>query len=152
MTAKTSAYRYRSPVGIMPPISPVQMSIESSVPVTGVNSAPVGVCIIRSLKRVDAPERGLKKKSAGAVLKNIVEGIGFGFLGWAVIATLVITLTGLGYWAVEKEGQLSTINTEKDGRSEEHTSELQSPVHLVCRLLLEKKKNNKKQLFIFEYL
>src|SRR5438876_4806104 len=27
------------------------------------------------------------------------------------------------------------------GRSEEHTSELQSPVHLVCRLLLEKKKN-----------
>src|SRR5690348_17792446 len=27
-------------------------------------------------------------------------------------------------------------------RSEEHTSELQSPVHLVCRLLLEKKKTN----------
>src|SRR5690348_17931633 len=30
------------------------------------------------------------------------------------------------------------------GRSEEHTSELQSPVHLVCRLLLEKKKNKTK--------
>src|SRR5690348_10493274 len=29
-------------------------------------------------------------------------------------------------------------------RSEEHTSELQSPVHLVCRLLLEKKKKNLK--------
>src|SRR5690348_18089511 len=28
-------------------------------------------------------------------------------------------------------------------RSEEHTSELQSPVHLVCRLLLEKKKEQK---------
>src|SRR5258708_18303226 len=28
------------------------------------------------------------------------------------------------------------------GRSEEHTSELQSPDHLVCRLLLEKKKKN----------
>src|SRR5690348_17783515 len=28
------------------------------------------------------------------------------------------------------------------GRSEEHTSELQSPVHLVCRLLLEKKNKN----------
>src|SRR5438876_9266774 len=27
-------------------------------------------------------------------------------------------------------------------RSEEHTSELQSPVHLVCRLLLEKKKSS----------
>src|SRR5690348_18132402 len=30
-------------------------------------------------------------------------------------------------------------------RSEEHTSELQSPVHLVCRLLLEKKKKKKYQ-------
>src|SRR5215216_8133952 len=30
-------------------------------------------------------------------------------------------------------------------RSEEHTSELQSPDHLVCRLLLEKKKKQKKQ-------
>src|SRR5258708_22647411 len=30
-------------------------------------------------------------------------------------------------------------------RSEEHTSELQSPDHLVCRLLLEKKKNNLNQ-------
>src|SRR5687768_18323095 len=30
-----------------------------------------------------------------------------------------------------------------DLRSEEHTSELQSRLHLVCRLLLEKKKNNK---------
>src|SRR5258708_1668920 len=29
-----------------------------------------------------------------------------------------------------------------DRRSEEHTSELQSPDHLVCRLLLEKKKKN----------
>src|SRR5690348_17576599 len=28
-------------------------------------------------------------------------------------------------------------------RSEEHTSELQSPVHLVCRLLLEKKKEDR---------
>src|SRR5438876_2211377 len=28
-------------------------------------------------------------------------------------------------------------------RSEEHTSELQSPVHLVCRLLLEKKKTKR---------
>src|SRR5438552_13261710 len=31
-------------------------------------------------------------------------------------------------------------------RSEEHTSELQSPDHLVCRLLLEKKKNMTKYL------
>src|SRR5258708_17179250 len=31
------------------------------------------------------------------------------------------------------------------GRSEEHTSELQSPDHLVCRLLLEKKKQTKQK-------
>src|SRR5437763_3948110 len=30
-------------------------------------------------------------------------------------------------------------------RSEEHTSELQSPMYLVCRLLLEKKKKNKEK-------
>src|SRR5690348_18106296 len=35
-----------------------------------------------------------------------------------------------------------TVNSAFNrSRSEEHTSELQSPVHLVCRLLLEKKKN-----------
>src|SRR4051794_41757124 len=32
-------------------------------------------------------------------------------------------------------------------RSEEHTSELQSPDHLVCRLLLEKKKKHQKQTY-----
>src|ERR1022692_3198003 len=31
-------------------------------------------------------------------------------------------------------------------RSEEHTSELQSPCNLVCRLLLEKKKHNNKKI------
>src|SRR5690348_17583411 len=34
------------------------------------------------------------------------------------------------------------VHLGRVNRSEEHTSELQSPVHLVCRLLLEKKKNN----------
>src|SRR5205807_7846799 len=33
-------------------------------------------------------------------------------------------------------------NEERPARSEEHTSELQSPCNLVCRLLLEKKKKN----------
>src|SRR5439155_21106200 len=33
-----------------------------------------------------------------------------------------------------------------ESRSEEHTSELQSRGHLVCRLLLEKKKKNRKKL------
>src|SRR5260370_25793200 len=33
------------------------------------------------------------------------------------------------------------VATESNGRSEEHTSELQSHLNLVCRLLLEKKKS-----------
>src|SRR5690348_17446287 len=36
---------------------------------------------------------------------------------------------------------LKIVQHISDRRSEEHTSELQSPVHLVCRLLLEKKKS-----------
>src|SRR5690348_8374377 len=46
----------------------------------------------------------------------------------------------------DKVGLGSTVkvfDTTKN-RSEEHTSELQSPVHLVCRLLLEKKKKIQK--------
>src|SRR5437763_5438510 len=35
------------------------------------------------------------------------------------------------------------VNGPAEGRSEEHTSELQSPMYLVCRLLLEKKKKIK---------
>src|SRR5437879_11101427 len=41
-------------------------------------------------------------------------------------------------------------NTSREGaalvRSEEHTSELQSPMYLVCRLLLEKKKQKTKTI------
>src|SRR5258708_29562543 len=36
-----------------------------------------------------------------------------------------------------------TAPARRRERSEEHTSELQSPDHLVCRLLLEKKKKNR---------
>src|SRR5687768_18295529 len=38
----------------------------------------------------------------------------------------------------------ATRSTNVTPRSEEHTSELQSRLHLVCRLLLEKKKKKKK--------
>src|ERR1017187_2600123 len=37
------------------------------------------------------------------------------------------------------------VGRESGGRSEEHTSELQSPMYLVCRLLLEKKQSKKDQ-------
>ena len=55
-----------------------------------------------------------------------------------------------GYWFVSNVGQPSPVEIDWDNygenkfvgfdRSEEHTSELQSRLHLVCRLLLEKKK------------
>src|SRR5690348_18347883 len=40
----------------------------------------------------------------------------------------------------EQQGLDEAEQADQADRSEEHTSELQSPVHLVCRLLLEKKK------------
>src|SRR3989449_1433087 len=69
------------------------------------------------------------------------------------------SLPGSGYWIRwERSGSLLTrraallhfhrVPRSTGGiglrglRSEEHTSELQSRLHLVCRLLLEKKKNN----------
>src|SRR5690348_129876 len=53
---------------------------------------------------------------------------------------------GYVFLALQLPDAASLERTDKVCRSEEHTSELQSPVHLVCRLLLEKKKktNNKK--------
>src|SRR5580765_5644286 len=39
-------------------------------------------------------------------------------------------------------GVSASWHLSQESRSEEHTSELQSPVHLVCRLLLEKKNEN----------
>src|SRR5690348_17997198 len=46
---------------------------------------------------------------------------------WGIFACATAFVTGTTSFAIVR-------------RSEEHTSELQSPVHLVCRLLLEKKK------------
>src|SRR5258708_18373031 len=46
-------------------------------------------------------------------------------------------------WAALSSGAACTGEPRATMRSEEHTSELQSPDHLVCRLLLEKKKNTR---------
>src|SRR5438445_2399090 len=47
---------------------------------------------------------------------------------------------GGGLLEDERDGQAGEATGEITGRSEEHTSELQSRQYLVCRLLLEKKK------------
>src|SRR5687768_17949055 len=45
-------------------------------------------------------------------------------------------------WIVPSALTTEMANTKRVTRSEEHTSELQSRLHLVCRLLLEKKNEN----------
>ena len=52
---------------------------------------------------------------------------------WPRMAVYAMTARGL---------DLARRIAEPDKRSEEHTSELQSRTYLVCRLLLEKKKNS----------
>src|SRR2546426_8660118 len=50
-------------------------------------------------------------------------------------------LGALGHDRASPLGHSSELDDTLGERSEEHTSELQSPCNLVCRLLLEKKKN-----------
>src|SRR5256885_10373583 len=45
-----------------------------------------------------------------------------------------------------ERGRRTPVRPLGRGRSEEHTSELQSPCNLVCRLLLEKKKKKRKKM------
>src|SRR5258708_17309075 len=61
----------------------------------------------------------------------------------SLIGTETFSAGASGCWNGNASSRLKrpwAMTTES--RSEEHTSELQSPDHLVCRLLLEKKKKN----------
>src|SRR5207253_8897142 len=76
------------------------------------------------------------------------EQIGF-FIGMLVrMQNVAIVLKNKVRNASNNSLAIRTADQENGGilhqalRSEEHTSELQSRGHLVCRLLLEKKKNN----------
>src|SRR5689334_24616816 len=55
----------------------------------------------------------------------------------------------LGGGVRELEQALVPGEEQRDGRSEEHTSELQSQFHLVCRLLLEKKKTTNRSTYTY---
>src|SRR2546429_6415092 len=50
-----------------------------------------------------------------------------------------------GHWVERASSLLPLCKRREFARSEEHTSELQSRLHLVCRLLLEKKNNYDKR-------
>src|SRR5258708_31888834 len=62
-------------------------------------------------------------------------------LAWQTSTTLETSFCLEALDRAFQNAQPEIFNTDQ-GRSEEHTSELQSPDHLVCRLLLEKKKTN----------
>src|SRR5690554_7115950 len=77
-----------------------------------------------------------RQKSSGSLRKGIRS---------AFIKNLGYPVLTPGMYLVTK-GDIVVTNPyfQIKSRSEEHTSELQSRPHLVCRLLLEKKKNNLK--------
>src|SRR5690348_17483620 len=84
---------------------------------------------------------------------NPITKLGWGLLGLSIFVASFIALAVLiGIWWKRGAGDYDergwpVLSRGRNGmpwlRSEEHTSELQSPVHLVCRLLLEKKKKRK---------
>src|SRR2546422_7049673 len=51
-----------------------------------------------------------------------------------------------GYYGLDGYRQEDRIHIDITERSEEHTSELQSRLHLVCRLLLVKKKTHRSRI------
>src|SRR5947208_13487285 len=80
-----------------------------------------------------------RMESAGEELANIIShGIGFvaALIGAPILLLAVFGRSNTGFFI----GTIVFATTMSILRSEEHTSELQSPDHLVCRLLLEKKK------------
>src|SRR2546422_8569950 len=59
--------------------------------------------------------------------------------------TAIMPASSIGIFTTMLSAILASSFPSRTIRSEEHTSELQSRLHLVCRLLLEKKKKNNKQ-------
>src|SRR5690625_6550367 len=75
--------------------------------------------------------------ASGAAIGGAVIAAGFGYSAPA-LAGMVLALAAIGVWV--PTFLLRRRQLRNSARSEEHTSELQSRGHLVCRLLLEKKK------------
>src|SRR5256885_10901182 len=69
----------------------------------------------------------------------------------AITVDDVTTLPRLEAAGPERQRPVRSVTTAP-GRSEEHTSELQSPCNLVCRLLLEKKNIKAQKISQLNYL
>src|SRR3712207_6948837 len=84
--------------------------------------------LFRSLQRLERPVHHRERDPLAAFLAN----------DWAVVSAVDLE-AARGHAAVGR----AVGNGDAGGRSEEHTSELQSRQYLVCRLLLEKKKHTR---------
>src|SRR5262245_62433174 len=71
-------------------------------------------------------------------LRHSIEASGMGWQGAAAVLVLVFLFSH--YFFASTTAHITAMMLAKK-RSEEHTSEFQSLRHLVCRLLLEKKKH-----------
>src|SRR2546425_1239283 len=81
------------------------------------------------------PYTTLFRSAAASGLAHVVWG--------KIVYTIMLAPFALGVIALRRRRRAIAEPRELDRRSEEHTSELQSLAYLVCRLLLEKKKNNR---------
>src|SRR5437867_9867024 len=99
--------------------------------------------------------RGTKSKLYRSAKESVERGLNFAYTGrklkkrdfrklWIVRISAACRLNDIKYSQFIHGLNLAEIELDRkvlaDIRSEEHTSELQSPYDLVCRLLLEKKK------------
>src|SRR2546426_7247779 len=95
--------------------------------VTGVQTCALPICIRRRdlAGQLDGPAKGRRRAEQG-------------------------DLVGVHVAPLQLRLLVARLACDEQGRSEEHTSELQSPCNLVCRLLLEKKKKKTEKYMVSE--
>src|SRR2546422_6039694 len=94
----------------------------------------------KSRKRIGPFARRIRKASSGSPV-TVPRSLRLTITRYFHFQTPATnTLKSFGGFAILNFGL--DAGPKECGRSEEHTSELQSRLHLVCRLLLEKKKKN----------
>src|SRR2546426_6799566 len=90
------------------------------------------------LLRTSNGAAGRAPSDANQFHSSIKRGITMNSASKLILTALVLTV--LATAAAQAQVNNANITATATVRSEEHTSELQSPCNLVCRLLLEKKK------------
>src|SRR2546422_9339722 len=110
-------------------------------------TAPLQGCVDSAIQNLFAsfpnPEHLSPEERRGTIARYtaVLEG---NFIYWMTAAYLAVASEDAR--SIIHDNLVDEVRDNHPGmivRSEEHTSELQSRLHLVCRLLLEKKKKNK---------